>query len=64
MGDLMFKDLELSREMMANFLTNAEKEGDASRLHKLNVMVLQRSWWPFAARAKNVDLPAWVSRDL
>ncbi|KAI0762521.1 Cullin-domain-containing protein [Fomes fomentarius] len=64
MGDLMFKDLELSREMMANFLTNAEKEGDASRLHKLNVMVLQRSWWPFAARAKNVDLPAWMGQDL
>ncbi len=60
MGEHMFKDLTLSREIMKSFLDGEEKRGDASRLQKMNVMVLQRSAWPFAARKNDIDLPRWV----
>ena len=60
MGDHMFTDLTLSRELMAGFLEGEERRGDTSRLQKMNVMVLQRSAWPFAARKTDIDLPRWV----
>lgn len=57
MGDHMFTDLALSRDTMTDFLskTNADLANQ-----KLNVMVLQQSVWPFAARKKDADLPATV----
>ncbi|TFK82445.1 hypothetical protein K466DRAFT_500313, partial [Polyporus arcularius HHB13444] len=64
MGEHMFKDLTLSREIMKSFLDGEEKRGDASRLQKMNVMVLQRSAWPFAARKNDIDLPRWMQDDL
>ena len=60
MGDHMFTDLTLSRELMTGFLEGEERRGDTSRLQKMNVMVLQRSAWPFAARKTDIDLPRWV----
>lgn len=60
MGDHMFKDLALSRDLMKEFIEKQERLGDASRIQKMNVMVLQRSSWPFAARKTDIDLPRWV----
>ena len=60
MGDHMFKDLALSRDLMNTFLENQEKLGDVGRIQKMTVMVLQRSSWPFAARKTDIDLPRWV----
>ena len=56
----MFKDLTISREKMEQFHTLKAHRGDLGTLQKLNVMVLQRSAWPFAARNTDVDLPRWV----
>ena len=63
MGDHMFNDLSVSRELMNEFLKNPEKFGGSPNAQKLNVMVLQRSSWPFAARQTNIDLPSWVRHD-
>ncbi|KAI0719069.1 Cullin-4B [Cerioporus squamosus] len=64
MGEHMFKDLTLSRELMTGFLEAEERRGNTSRLQKMNVMVLQRSAWPFAARKNDIDLPRWMQDDL
>ena len=56
----MFTDLALSRDLMQDFLEYKRKKGDIGTLQKLNVMVLQRSNWPFTARKNDVDLPRWV----
>ncbi|KAI0735750.1 Cullin-domain-containing protein [Earliella scabrosa] len=64
MGDHMFNDLSVSRELMNEFLKNPEKFGGSPNAQKLNVMVLQRSSWPFAARQTNIDLPSWMQKDL
>jgi cullin-4 len=57
MGDHMFNDLALSREMMAEY--HSKHSDDLAR--KLSVMVLQQSFWPFAPRKTTVDLPPAVS---
>ena len=54
----MFTDLALSRDTMKAFLTGKEPDHPA---HKLSVMVLQQSVWPFTSRKKDVDLPPSVS---
>ena len=56
MGDQMFTDLSLSRDLMKEF-TALERYGD----YKVSVMVLQHSVWPFAGRKGDVALPEWVS---
>ena len=61
MGDHMFKDLDLSRGLMQEYGEHRARQGDDVRKNKLNVMVLQRSFWPFTARKTDADLPAWVS---
>jgi cullin-4 len=53
----MFNDLALSRDIMKEFLTKEEADQPS---HKLSVMVLQQSVWPFPARTKDVDLPPSV----
>lgn len=58
MGDHMFNDLALSRDIMREY--HARITGD-STAQKLSVMVLQRSVWPFLERKKDVDLPSSVS---
>lgn len=57
----MFTDLALSRDLMQDFLEQQRKRGELGTVQKLNVMVLQRSNWPFSARKKDIDLPRWVS---
>ncbi|KDQ49578.1 hypothetical protein JAAARDRAFT_42751 [Jaapia argillacea MUCL 33604] len=67
MGDHMFNDLALSEDLMGEYRELAEKSGDEGRMEKvkmLNVMVLQRSSWPFAARKADVDLPPSMQADL
>lgn len=56
MGDHMFTDLALSRDTMREFYAHRERQGDTST-QKLNVVVLQRSFWPFTARKSEADLP-------
>lgn len=59
MGDHMFRDLALSRDLMREF---HEKRIGGGTAEKLNVMVLQRSFWPFSARTKDdIDLPTNVT---
>lgn len=60
MGDQMFTDLALSRELMKEY---TEPRGDRAvdtSTHLLTAMVLQRSFWPFTARKQDVALPEWV----
>jgi len=60
MGDHMFNDLALSRDIMREY--HSRIAGD-SPAQQLSVVVLQRSVWPFVARKKDVDLPPSVSDD-
>jgi len=53
-GDEMFKDMALSRDKMREFHSKLDQDSPA---HKLSVMVLQQSAWPFTARVSKVDLP-------
>ena len=55
MGDHMFTDLALSRDLTAEY--KERKGGD----QKLSLMILQRSVWPFSARKEDIALPVWVS---
>lgn len=55
MGEDMFKDLELSKELTAEY--HEKFGGDEA----LSVMVLRRSAWPFTARKQDIVLPVWVS---
>jgi cullin-4 len=57
MGEDMFKDLALSKEMMREY--HSKLPSDSGGL-KLSVMVLQRSAWPFTVQKANVDLPPSV----
>ncbi|KAL1952365.1 hypothetical protein VTO73DRAFT_1514 [Trametes versicolor] len=63
-SDGMFTDLALSRDLMQDFLEQQRKRGELGTAQKLNVMVLQRSNWPFSARKKDIDLPRWMQDDL
>ena len=53
MGDHMFNDLALSREMTREFHSKCSPNSPAL---KLTVMVLQQGVWPFAQRKSIVDL--------
>ncbi|GBE81488.1 hypothetical protein SCP_0312170 [Sparassis crispa] len=66
MGDRMFNDLALSRDSMREYIEHRERLGDDddASTHKLSVMVLQRSSWPFAARTHDIDLPPAMQADL
>jgi cullin 4 len=61
MGDHMFNDLALSRELLREYRDKIAME---SSPHQLSVMVLQQSVWPFAARKTSCDLPPFVSGPL
>ncbi|KAG6909083.1 hypothetical protein DXG01_002064 [Tephrocybe rancida] len=61
MGEDMFKDLALSREAMREYHSKLDIENSG---HKLSVMVLQRSSWPFAVQKTKVDLPVDMQTDL
>ncbi|KAJ3485804.1 hypothetical protein NLI96_g4680 [Meripilus lineatus] len=50
MGDHMFNDLALSRDTMRDYNEHRQRLGDAPESQNLTAMVLQRSFWPFAAR--------------
>ncbi|KAL1738064.1 hypothetical protein HDZ31DRAFT_78664, partial [Schizophyllum fasciatum] len=54
MGEEMFKDLALSRDMIRDF-HDALPANDFAR--RLTVMVLQRSAWPFTVSKSTIDLP-------
>lgn len=64
MGDHMFNDLALSRDMMREFIQHRARLGDSEASLRLSVMVLQRSVWPFAARKHDADLPPSVGLSL
>ncbi|EPQ61295.1 Cullin-domain-containing protein [Gloeophyllum trabeum ATCC 11539] len=59
-GDDMFKDLALSRDMLAEFHQKLAEDDPA---HKLSVTVLQQSVWPFTPNA-TVDLPTFMQDQL
>ena len=58
MGEQMFKDLQLSRDLMKEY----EGAQAYAAENKWNAMILQRGAWPFAARKQNVALPLWVRK--
>jgi len=58
MGEDMFKDLALSKEMIADY--HSKLPADSSRC-KLTAMVLQRSAWPFTVQKTGIDLPPEVN---
>ncbi|EMD41477.1 hypothetical protein CERSUDRAFT_110046 [Gelatoporia subvermispora B] len=64
MGDHMFTDLALSRDLMREYIDHRTRVGDPSSAQRLSVMVLQRSFWPFAARKHDVDLPVAMQEEL
>ena len=57
MGDHMFNDLALSRDQMREYNEHRAKVDGYPREQRLSVMVLQRSFWPFASRKNDIDLP-------
>ncbi|KAG2129711.1 Cullin family-domain-containing protein [Suillus bovinus] len=61
MGDHMFNDLALSRDIMREYHARIRDDSSAKNL---SVMVLQRSVWPFLARTTDVDLPSSMQVDL
>ncbi|KAG5638980.1 hypothetical protein H0H81_008200 [Sphagnurus paluster] len=61
MGEDMFKDLALSREFMREYHSKLDSESPG---HKLSVMVLQRSAWPFTVQKASVDLPPAMQAEL
>lgn len=61
MGDHMFNDLALSRDTMREYHAHRARQGDATSAQQLNVMVLQRSFWPFTAKKTEADLPLDVT---
>ncbi|KIL57743.1 hypothetical protein M378DRAFT_188384 [Amanita muscaria Koide BX008] len=61
MGEDMFKDLALSREMMREYHDKLPRE---SLGHELTVMVLQRSAWPFSVPKSGIDLPPAMQAEL
>jgi cullin-4 len=58
MGEDMFKDLALSKEIMREYHDKLALESSGQ---KLTVMVLQRSAWPFTVPKSGIDLPPGVS---
>ncbi|KZT68852.1 Cullin-domain-containing protein [Daedalea quercina L-15889] len=64
MGDHMFNDLALSRDLMRDYNEQRAGLGYGEVAQKLSVMVLQRSFWPFAARKHDVDLPPAMQYEL
>jgi len=64
MGEEMFKDLELSRDLLRDFHSKLDSTNSKS---KLSVMVLQQSAWPFSVQKKGkgtLDLPPNMQTDL
>ncbi|KAG6330007.1 hypothetical protein ID866_9082 [Astraeus odoratus] len=61
MGDHMFNDLALSRDILREYRNRFPED---SQRHRLSVMILQRSVWPFAARKKGVDLLPWMQSEV
>ncbi|KNZ75711.1 Cullin-4B [Termitomyces sp. J132] len=61
MGEDMFKDLALSRESVKEYHSKLNVSNPG---HKLSVMVLQRSAWPFTVQKTSVDLPLNMQDDL
>ncbi|KAJ3547369.1 hypothetical protein NMY22_g1674 [Coprinellus aureogranulatus] len=61
MGEDMFKDLKLSKDLMSAY-HSILPPGDSAL--KLNVTVLQRSAWPFGVPKTVVDLPPKMQEDL
>lgn len=55
-GDQMFKDMALSRDLMKEYTHRRERNGANSNM-KLNAIALQRGTWPFTAKSYNVILP-------
>ncbi|KAI0727582.1 Cullin-4B [Fomitopsis betulina] len=64
MGDHMFNDLALSRDLMREYNAQRTRLGYGEATQKLSVMVLQRSFWPFAARKQDVLLPTAMQDDI
>lgn len=62
MGEHMFTDLSLSRDLMREYSNPRPGALTDTSKHKVSVMVLQHSAWPFAARQRDVALPEWVRR--
>ncbi|KDQ17666.1 hypothetical protein BOTBODRAFT_29832 [Botryobasidium botryosum FD-172 SS1] len=58
-GDEMFKDLQLSRDLTADFHAKSEDEPD----QKVSVMVLQHSSWPTYKQVP-IDLPPTMQESL
>ncbi|KAI0078540.1 Cullin-domain-containing protein [Panus rudis PR-1116 ss-1] len=63
MGDHMFNDLALSRDMMNEYQKFRQRNKDAAA-QKVNVMVLQSSFWPFSAKKSDVILPGDMQSEL
>ncbi|KAI0033636.1 Cullin [Vararia minispora EC-137] len=62
MGDQMFSDLMLSRDMMREY---HDRHQEGSNAFKLNVMILQQSVWPFSGRQQSsLHLPLAMQQEL
>jgi cullin-4 len=57
MGDQMFKDLHISRDLMTQYYRTSH-----AAEQNVSVMVLQRSFWPFSVRRNDIVLPIEVHR--
>ena len=63
MGDHMFRDLALSRDMMVEYHERIGSKRAAEQ--KLTAMVLQQSFWPFSSRTpQDTIIPVSVRHHL
>ena len=71
----MFKDMALSRDLVAAYRESVENRSPAPRDKgkrkaasddgpKATFMVLQASSWPFASKSEDADLPPYVSNHI
>ncbi|KAI0041999.1 Cullin-domain-containing protein [Auriscalpium vulgare] len=61
MGDHMFNDLALSRDVMTEY---NGRTADAGSALKFSAVILQQSFWPFSLRTADAYLPGWMQDDL
>lgn len=56
MGDQMFKDLSLSKDLMREYQQRRMRKGETEST-RLNAVVLQQSFWPFSFKQSEVIIP-------
>ncbi|KAK7688012.1 hypothetical protein QCA50_008382 [Cerrena zonata] len=63
MGDQMFKDLSLSKDLMREYQQQRVRNGESGNT-RLNAVVLQRGFWPFSLKPSEAIIPNDMQSEL